>query len=200
MIIRLILPKRLSGPTQDLVSSPRRRSFQPSHQHRCCDHWENQQVHVVRHHHPSTKIIEMPLASSHQNRVGDRIGNPRVLEPSRSRSARGQNAILSRESVAWRSVQSSLWLGGKCPPKTPSEEQISTVRMVMRQSSSVFGHRYGRAGETACPTNTGVFPPQRFSPKCTNSRGCSAAGRAQKTMVCPRFGVSLIQRICNPGH
>jgi hypothetical protein len=42
---------------------------------------------------------------------------------------------------------------------------MGTVWMVMRQSSSVFRHCYGRAGETACPTNSGVFPPERFSPK-----------------------------------
>ena len=42
---------------------------------------ENQQMHMVRHHHPSSKFIEVPLAVPNQNRMGDKIRNARVIEP-----------------------------------------------------------------------------------------------------------------------
>jgi hypothetical protein len=51
---------------------------------------------------------------------------------------------------------------------------MGTVWMTMRQSSSVLRHCYGRAGETARPTNTGVFPPERFSPKMYKLQGMAA--------------------------
>ncbi|MGA2714591.1 MAG: hypothetical protein ABSG41_15925 [Bryobacteraceae bacterium] len=68
----------------------------------------NQQMRVVRHHHPRGKTIEMPLAISDQNGVGDQVSNPRVAKPPGSRGAPIQNTILSHESMAASGVDSGI--------------------------------------------------------------------------------------------
>jgi hypothetical protein len=113
MVEGFVLPERLPSPAQDSVCASGRRPFQPSHQHRYRDQRENQQMHVVRHYHPGTKMIEVPLALSDPNGVGDLIGNPRVPEPSWSRGAPIQDTIGSRESVAGSGVRSRIRSGRK---------------------------------------------------------------------------------------
>jgi len=87
---------------------------------------------VIRHHHPRTKVIEMPFKLAEQDGMGDDIGDAGIVQPFWSNGVTVQSAILRSESVPRRWVTREIRLGGQGSPQTPGEEDIATVRVEMR--------------------------------------------------------------------
>jgi hypothetical protein len=57
-------------------------------------------MYVVRHHHPRTKFVKVPLVRSNQDGPSHEIRYTRVLEPQRPRCGPIQDTIFGDESMA----------------------------------------------------------------------------------------------------
>ena len=185
MIERLVLPERLPGPPQDSVGAPRGRSLQPAHQYRNGNLGKDEQMNMVRHHHPRTELVEASLALSDQNSFSHQIRDVGVLEPQRTDSAPVHGAVLSHEGMTSGGARRGIHSQRQCPPEAPSQEHVSVLRMKMRQSSAVVGHARGLAGETACPTKSSASIGQTISQKCFEDHlSCSQWRRYETISDC----------------
>jgi hypothetical protein len=86
MIVGFILPKRLPGTASTRLAP---RAVDPlSHLMRTT------QVHVIGHHCPCAKFVELPFAFSDYDGVGYQIRDSRVREPAWSYGAVAQGAVV----------------------------------------------------------------------------------------------------------
>lgn len=143
--------ERLPRSAQDLIGATGRRSFQPSHQHSHRDFGQNPQMHVVGHHHPCTKFVELPLALPDHDGMSHEIGNLGVPEPQRSGEMPIQGAVLRHEDMAGRGVDHGIRLARQGGPQPPGQEQISTIGLKMCNLLWYSGIPWSAAGETAWP-------------------------------------------------
>ena len=86
MVPGLVLPKWLPCSAKDPIGVPRRRSFQPSHQHCHRNPRKNQQMYVVFHNRPGAKLVETSLGGPGHNRAGHQICKASIREPRRPRA------------------------------------------------------------------------------------------------------------------
>ena len=107
----LILPEWLTCPAQYQVGCAGRRSLQPPHQDGYRRLRENQQMNVVRHHHPGTKFVEVPPGVSVQDGVGDHFSNLGIAKPVWSQGVPIQRAVMSHEGMSGRGVDMSIQFG-----------------------------------------------------------------------------------------
>ena len=147
----LVLPKWLPCSTKDPIGVPRRRSFQPSHQHCQRNAGKNQQMHVVRHNRPGQEFIEVSLGVPGHNRAGNQICNAGIGEPCRPWALSIQSTVLRHESMSGSGTRSGSHPNRQCSPQAPGQEQVSMIRMVMGQSSAVFSHSGGWQAKPPAP-------------------------------------------------
>jgi hypothetical protein len=140
VIIRLVLPKRQSGTTEDAVCISRGRAFEPSQEHGNLNSGQDQQVDVVWHYHPGIEFIKVATLR-----------------------LRLQQSVRAYESVAGGAVSRRSGLFRR--PRAPQAPPI--VRMKVRQSSSIFGHVTGRRNRL--PHHVSAFLRPFLSTKCANA-------------------------------
>jgi hypothetical protein len=116
----LILPERLTSSSQDLVSTPRGRSLQPTHQHRNGNFGKDEQMNMVRHDHPGAELIEASFALSNQNGLSHQIRGWPVPEPEWTRGYRSR--ARSRSTKA-RAVD-ALCVESKWAGSVPQRRQV----------------------------------------------------------------------------
>lgn len=116
MIEGIPLPKGQASAAENLVRLPRAPALQPLHHRKHLLRWENQHVHMIRHHNPSMKFVKPLLNRPNQNRLGNQIRNPRVVHPYRP------------------------WLSRNRTLQPPGDKQTPSIGMKMRQLFSIFSH------------------------------------------------------------
>src|ERR1017187_9688631 len=87
MVKRFILPESLSRSAQDQVALSCRGAFQPARNYRQLDLGPQQHMHVIRHDHPGSKLVEVSSALAMQQGMGHHICYTRIPQPNRSESS-----------------------------------------------------------------------------------------------------------------
>ena len=100
VIVRLILPERLSGSPQKQIGVPCRRTLQPSSDNRQLGPREHQNVYMIRHDDPSKEIIKMSVAITALNSTRDHGRNPRVFQPNGPICIPMQQAVVDDEGLS----------------------------------------------------------------------------------------------------
>jgi hypothetical protein len=91
MIKRLILPESRSRPPQDPIRHPPSPPFDPWHSAGDLSHRPKNRMNMIRHNHPRDELIKMPCRLVVKQGIPYDRGNPRVLQPHRSRPAGVRN-------------------------------------------------------------------------------------------------------------
>ncbi len=91
MIVRLALPERQPGASQQLVGPPRRHPFDPLHTYRRSPNRLDQQMNMVAHYSEPTNLTQSFLMLRRPQHVHHCVSHARFLQPHRTR---GRNIEL----------------------------------------------------------------------------------------------------------
>jgi hypothetical protein len=84
VIVGLILPKRKASATQNLIRHPRRAPLKPTHDRGVIAAKLPDDMHMVRHNHPSVRLVKIAVGFSIPKRVGNHLRNATICQPHRS--------------------------------------------------------------------------------------------------------------------
>jgi len=139
VIVGFMLPERFACSPQQQIRFPGRSPFDPVRYLGQRHLRQYQHVHMVGHDDPSVQLIKLPALAG-ANRFHYLARDSRIAQPQRP-MALAQRTILCGERVAGSCINDVGRRNGQRPMQAPSHKQILTIRMKMRQPSSILGHR-----------------------------------------------------------
>jgi len=172
-IVRLILPEGLCGSSQQLVRLSRGPGLQPAQDGGNRHPGQDQQMHVIGHHHPRIQLITTP-AFSDLNRLHRQRRNAWIAQPLWAEARAVKNTIRRHESVGWCGRCARYSDRREQTEEAPGEKDVDIIglemgELEMGQSTTIF-EQEGWAGGAACPTKSSAPNCPRFSGTCRNSR------------------------------
>ena len=144
MIVTFVLPERQSRSAEDHVGSFGA-GFLDGARH--IGHWPmgtEQNMDVVRHHHPSEQLVKPPLALRKQQGIDDACGNVRVFQLRGAGigavhlTVEGEEALAFREFFYWQ--VGNLPHVRQRPMESPGQEDWRSFRVPVWQSAAVEAH------------------------------------------------------------
>jgi hypothetical protein len=154
VIPRFVLPEGLARSTEQPVGGASCGSLKPAHERRNRHGRRDQNVNVVRHHHPRMKLVEQTPVLAISDRIGSKKGDSRICQPSGTGSCPIEFTISRYKSVPRPRIRYQNFLSGDGRQRSvqpPSEEQRSSFRLEVWQVSSVFWHIADGQAEAPVP-------------------------------------------------
>jgi len=170
MVERLVLPKGMSGATQNFVGFIRCRTLQPAKDFGQRSRWLPKYMDVIRHNYPRLKFVKEPFLFPAPERIPHHFRHTWIFKPKWSGSRLVglpviHNECLSRWFGRWHHL--SLMGSRKRTGQAPCYEQRSSCNrfwLPVRQPSTIE-HRIP-AGESACPTKVSCYRQPKVSSTC----------------------------------
>jgi len=134
-----MLPEWFARSAQQSIRLPGRSPFDPMRDFGKRHLRQDQQVHMIGHDHPSLRFVKPLLALAVANRFRYLPRDSRIAQPKRP-TALGESAILCGESMSGSRMDDVRRRDRQRSMQAPRYKQILTVRMKVRQPSSILSH------------------------------------------------------------